>query len=379
MEGNFKIIMTTDTIGGVWTYSMELCAALRDYPVEIHLVGLGGYPSKSQKKEVEKLKNVTFYPKNYKLEWMENSEKGTVQTEWKIYELCKRIQPDLLHFNNYVRDGRIWGIRKITVFHSCVQTWWQAVKGEQVPESWNSYLELVENALNSSDVAVFPSKAIRDKAFELHRISPTSVVIPNARTKKRRPEEPKEKIILCCGRIWDEAKNLSLLCSIAPELPWPVYVAGDNKNPNADDEKELENVRFLGKLTPEEVQCWMNHTPIYVNAAHYEPFGLAVLEAANSGCALVLSDIDTLREIWGDSTLYFNPNDADSLREVLLQLIEDSEKLFDYQQRAEVRAERYNPEDFGRTYFQLYQKLISENPVLKPSKSITNKSKTLQL
>lgn len=135
MEGNFKIIMTTDTIGGVWTYSMELCAALRDYPVEIHLVGLGGYPSKSQKKEVEKLKNVTFYPKNYKLEWMENSEKGTVQTEWKIYELCKRIQPDLLHFNNYVRDGRIWGIRKITVFHSCVQTWWQAVKGEQVPES----------------------------------------------------------------------------------------------------------------------------------------------------------------------------------------------------------------------------------------------------
>ena len=38
--------------------------------------------------------------------------------------------------------------------------------------------------------------------------------------------------------------------------------------------------------------------PIFVSVSRYEPFGLAVLEAAHAGCALVLSDIPTFRELW---------------------------------------------------------------------------------
>ena len=38
--------------------------------------------------------------------------------------------------------------------------------------------------------------------------------------------------------------------------------------------------------------------------ALYEPFGLAVLEAAQAGCALVLSDIPTFRELWDGAALF---------------------------------------------------------------------------
>ena len=53
--------------------------------------------------------------------------------------------------------------------------------------------------------------------------------------------------------------------------------------------------------------------PIFVSVARYEPFGLAVLEAAQAGCALVLSDIPTFRELWGGAALFVPANDDRAL------------------------------------------------------------------
>ena len=52
---------------------------------------------------------------------------------------------------------------------------------------------------------------------------------------------------------------------------------------------------------------------IYALPARYEPFGLSVLEAAQHGCALVLGDIDSLRENWDGAALFVDPDDAGAL------------------------------------------------------------------
>ena len=51
----------------------------------------------------------------------------------------------------------------------------------------------------------------------------------------------------------------------------------------------------------------MARTAVFVSPALYEPFGLAVLEAAQAGCALVLSDIPTFRELWDGVALFVAP------------------------------------------------------------------------
>ena len=48
---------------------------------------------------------------------------------------------------------------------------------------------------------------------------------------------------------------------------------------------------FAGQLTTAEVRNVINTASIYALPARYEPFGLSILEAALSGCALVLGDI----------------------------------------------------------------------------------------
>ena len=57
--------------------------------------------------------------------------------------------------------------------------------------------------------------------------------------------------------------------------------------------------------------------------ARYEPFGLSPLEAALAGCALVLGDIPSLREVWGDAALYVRPDDPDALRQAIAALAGD--------------------------------------------------------
>ena len=53
---------------------------------------------------------------------------------------------------------------------------------------------------------------------------------------------------------------------------------------------------------------------IYALPARYEPFRLEVLEAAAPGCALVLGDIASLRELWDGAALFVAPDDDRALR-----------------------------------------------------------------
>lgn len=359
MDGKFKILMTTDTLGGVWTYSVELIKALAIQPIEFHLLGFGGKASPAQLKELEQLENVIFYSSDLKLEWMEHPDIQDMQE--KVLKLKKQINPDLMHFNNYIKTDEFKDIPTITVFHSCVLSWWRAVKNKQAPGNWDNYFHLVADALNAADQAVFPSQAIKETAHKIYPIFKDSVVIPNGRQLDI-PENPeKEKIILCTGRVWDKAKNLELLCSMNKHLPWPVYVAGENKHPGKEQKIFLPKILFLGKLDSEELKKWYCKAEIFVSPALYEPFGLGILEAAQAGCALVLSDINSLQEIWKDAALYFNPKNQIEMQDHLISLIENSFKRSKYRNAAKERAALFNRKTFGERYLDLYKSLLNRD------------------
>src|SRR5205085_1796692 len=71
-----------------------------------------------------------------------------------------------------------------------------------------------------------------------------------------------------------------------------------------------DHLSLLGQLPPARLTGLLAARPVFASAALYEPFGLSVLEAAQAGCALVLSDIATHRELWGDAALYVPARDA---------------------------------------------------------------------
>ncbi|RNL87236.1 glycosyltransferase [Sinomicrobium pectinilyticum] len=359
-DRTFKILMTTDTLGGVWNYSLELCRELQRYDIQVHLASMGAYPTKTQEKEASDIRNVVFYKSDYKLEWMENPwEDIRKVTKW-ITAIFQTARPDIVHLNNYAQIVHYWDCPIITVYHSCVHTWWQAVKGTTAPHAWDSYKELVKTSLNASDVVISPTRSLLEKATEIHDITSKTKVIYNGRDISF-PETPKkEPFILCTGRIWDEAKNLKVLSGLADKITWPIYVAGDNVNPGTGTETRLDNVNILGKLSSAELADWMQRASIYLNPAKYEPFGLAVLEAAAAGCALALSDISTLRELWGNSAAYFSADDPEEMEKTVKTLIHNTTYRKQLAEASGQRAKTYNTRKMGHEYINLYYQLLSD-------------------
>jgi glycosyltransferase involved in cell wall biosynthesis len=175
----------------------------------------------------------------------------------------------------------------------------------------------------------------------------------------------KENFIMTVGRLWDKAKNTALLRDLAPALAWPVYVAGEEKHPDGITEteygngkKRTDNFYRLGRLSPQVIASWLSRASIYALPAYYEPFGLSVLEAGLSGCALVLGDIPSLREIWGEAAVFVPPGDTIVMKEAIQELIGNAEYRKLMASRARDRALRFSPQRMAEGYLEVYRALM---------------------
>jgi glycosyltransferase involved in cell wall biosynthesis len=103
----------------------------------------------------------------------------------------------------------------------------------------------------------------------------------------------------------------------------------------------------------------MRDASIFVSSALYEPFGLSVLEAAASGCALVLSDLPSFRELWNDAALFVDPRERDAIRTALQSVCRDKDLRARLQSKARMRARRYSLRAMVGAYVQLYREMTA--------------------
>jgi glycosyltransferase involved in cell wall biosynthesis len=209
--------------------------------------------------------------------------------------------------------------------------------------------------LAAADALVAPTAALLDEVVSLYGPSCEAHVIPNGRRPLASPAA-KEPFILSAGRLWDEGKNVAALDRVAPRLSWPVVLAGEGDASGG-------GARVLGRLSPAELGGYLARAAIYAAPARYEPFGLGALEAGLAGCALVLGDIPSLREVWGDAALFVDPGDDDALASALELLIADDGRRRDLGARARRRALPYSTERMARAYVHLYERLVARSPV----------------
>ncbi len=353
-----KILMTTDTLGGVWTYSLDLCRELSAYGISVALASMGEYPSEVQRKEANEISGLKLFESKFKLEWMENPwVEVEASFEW-LRQIKNEFQPDLIHLNTFSHGAFDWNIPVIMVGHSDVLSWWQAVKNESAPIQWNEYRIRVSEGLHAADAVVAPTNAMMNELEKFYGTFLNKRIIYNGRNPERFKNLFKEEKVISIGRTWDEAKNISSLIDASEEIKWPIYVAGEDYHPANGNKLNFNGINFLGKLSSQEVTNKLGEASIYCLPAKYEPFGLSALEAAFSGCALVLSNIISLREVWQDSALFVNPNKPDEISSVINQLINDKDLREEYSEKATKQAENFTSEKMAENYLKLYSQVI---------------------
>jgi glycosyltransferase involved in cell wall biosynthesis len=106
----------------------------------------------------------------------------------------------------------------------------------------------------------------------------------------------------------------------------------------------------------------MGRASIYALPARYEPFGLSALEAALAGCALVLGDVASLREVWGDAALFVPPDDAEAIGAALRSMVRDVDLRQELAVRAQRRAARYTVERMADAYLDVYAQVRAVVP-----------------
>ena len=84
------------------------------------------------------------------------------------------------------------------------------------------------------------------------------------------------------------------------------------------------NVEFLENISNNELITLYSNAKLLIFPSFYEGFGIPPLEAMFCKCPVIASDIPVIKELYGDSVLYIDPYDIDSIRDNILLLLHDN-------------------------------------------------------
>src|SRR3954447_13946829 len=163
-SSTLRVLMTADTVGGVWTYALELARALQTQGATVALATMGAPLTVAQRAEAGTVRGLEVHESAYRLEWMEDPWADLAQAGDWLLALEERVQPDIVHLNGYVHGALPWLTPVVMVAHSCVLSWWRAVKGEDAPPCWDRYRREVARGLRAADMVVAPSHWMLDAA-----------------------------------------------------------------------------------------------------------------------------------------------------------------------------------------------------------------------
>lgn len=355
-----QILMTTDTLGEVWPYSLNLARALKPFNVHIHLASMGAIPGESQKEEIEKLKNVTLHSSNWQLEWMNNPwDEVEAAGHWLKY-LQSEIRPDLIHLNHYSLAALPWKSPVVLVAHGSLLGWWEALKGTPPPEGYQAYRIKVNRGIQAASMVVAGTTSTLEELRRLYGPIARTQLIHHSIINPQPTPGAKQPFILAHGSREQETDRPDFCESLAAHgLLWPLLVF-DERQTAGEQQTSTPNLHRLGQLSRQALTERMAQAAVYLHPLRYDPFGLTVLEAAHAGCALVLADIPVMRELWQDAALFIDVTDAATAHKQIEGLLKNKKQRQVLAQKARVRARQYNAAIQGRQYYSLYQELIQE-------------------
>jgi glycosyltransferase involved in cell wall biosynthesis len=354
-----RVLLTADSVGGVWQYSIDLARGLSKLRVETVLAVLGPSPSKAQLKMAAALPGLTLVDTGLPLDWLARNRTAVRATGRAIAKLAEGYAVDIVQLNAPALAAEVdFPMPVVAVNHSCISTWWAAVKDVPIDAGHRWRADLTTKGLARADFVVTPSAAFSEATQRANGLASLPGTVHNGRTPLDLPQVAPHDFAFTAGRLWDKGKNLATLDRAAAELPVPLYMAGPQHGPSGDS-IELEHARGLGSLGEKELARWLAAKPVFVSAAVYEPFGLAVLEAAAAGCPLVLSDIPTFRELWDGVATFVHPMDHMAFASKIDAIVGDDYLRSAMGRAAKERASRYTPAAMPSEMLGIYRRLAA--------------------
>lgn len=355
---SLRVLMTLDAAGGVWRYAMDLARALRAQGgVDVVFLGFGPPPGPALQAEADGLGVLDWT--GLPLDWMVADAAALADVPQAVAEAAARHRADLIHLN---LPSQAAGLRSplpvLAVSHSCVATWFLAVRNGGLPRGWDWQRDLNARGLARADAVVAPSRSHAALLRQVYGVA--AAVVPNAVAPAPRPGAGMP-VAVASGRWWDDGKNGAVLDAAARQMDWPVTMLGPLDGPTGQ-RFAPRHATAAGTLPHDRALAAMRDAGLFVSPSLYEPFGLAVAEAAAASVPLLLADIPTFRELWDGAARFFDPADPGALAQAANALARDADERARLGRAARLRSRRFAPDAQGRAMLDLYARLTQPQP-----------------
>lgn len=117
------------------------------------------------------------------------------------------------------------------------------------------------------------------------------------------------------------------------------------------------SVRFLGRVSLQDLISLYNSATVFAYPSLYEGFGIPVLEAMACGCPVVTSNVSSIPEVIGDAGIMIDPDDEESLAAALRQVLDNPDKAETMRKSGIERAKRFSWERCARETLSVYQQV----------------------
>lgn len=356
--------MTTDTVGGVWQYSLDLASALSPLGFETTLAVLGPAASVEQNEQVASAEGVTLRETGLPLDWLSDSVVPIRQAAHNLAAMAHDLGVNLIQCNSPAYVGETdWAVPIVAVGHGCVATWWSEARQNALPASFHWHHASVRRGLLAADKVIAPSRSFAEALQNSYALPFTPEVVHNGRRFRPQPSTASQTdAAITVGRLWDEAKNADTLDRAAALASTTILAVGDLHGPQGQIFSP-KRLRATGKMGERELADLLGKKPIFVSAAIFEPFGLAALEAASAGCALILSDIATFRELWADVAIFVDPSDPQGFASAVDALAKDPLRRAAMGRAAAAKGAQYSLEACAEQMAAVYDQLLAREEV----------------
>ncbi|MBA3531286.1 MAG: glycosyltransferase [Ardenticatenales bacterium] len=172
-----------------------------------------------------------------------------------------------------------------------------------------------QNAAQRVDRFAAISRAVQQRIDKFYGADST-IIYPPVDTHRFLPGERKDYFFIVSRLI--PYKRIDLAVEAFSRLGLPLVIAGDGRDRAALEATAGPTVRFLGRVSDEELHRWMGGARAFLFPGE-EDFGIAPLEAASAGVPVIAyaagGALDTV--IDGDTGLFFHEPTAASLAEAV--------------------------------------------------------------
>ena len=261
-----------------------------------------------------------------------------------LSDIAAACRPDVFHTPFFLVPS-IPGVPSVLTMHDCVP---MRCPSETSPQERLLFQAAARSALNACTLSISVSETTRHDCLSLFpEILGKFRCIPNGVAADFAPQPPEAREAVA-RRLGIEGPYLLYVGSNRPHKNLTNLVAGfariRHHHPGLrlvlagaacePQRRDIEFAKFIdvgdavlwpGRVERADLPALFSGAAALVLPSFYEGFGLPILEAMACGTPVVCSNAPALRELGGNSVVYFDPRDADSIAEALLERLDNAD------------------------------------------------------